>query len=421
MQEVLASLLDTGVASELKLHLHRDKGSAIDVTVHVSAVRDRAGRIVGTRSVLHDTTQRRRVEAALRASQARYENLYADAPDMFASVDVDTGRLVQCNRTLERATGVVRERLLGHALRELHDPAGWHTLARAIERVRERGHVRNVELKLRRTHDHTMDVSLSVAAIRDEENNLYYRCTWRDITERRRAQQALHQKQLELETSQHELQALSARLMTAQEDERRRISRELHDDVNQRLALLSFEIDTLERSIPADRVAIGERLRALRDRVDTLSDDVHGLAYQFHPSILDDLGLMAALEALTDDFGRRERITIDVVQSVPDKIAPEIAYCLYRVTQESLRDIARHARARRAALRLRSVDGGISVVVEDFGVGFEPGGTDGRRPGLGVVGMEERVRLAGGRFRVTSRVGEGTRVEAWVPVPKEDP
>ncbi len=411
---VYAAVVSTGVSRQAEFDIRRQDGRTIAVVAHVSAVRDRRGQVVGSRSVLRDVTARRRVEDALRASRARYESLYADAPDMFASVDVETGRIVQCNRTLLRATGQTRDAIMGRTLRDLHEAACWETLAHALQRLRDEDHVRDVELRLHGTGASVLEVSLSLAAIRDEEDNLYYRCTWRDITARRRAQDALHQKQRELERSQAELRALTARLMTAQDDERRRISRELHDDVNQRLALLALEIDTLERDLPGSTAETVARLAALRERVVSLSDDVHRLAYQFHPSILDDLGLPTALEALADDFRRREGIEVDLALTVLNRIPPEVAYCCYRVTQESLRNIAAHAHADRVALTLQATDGGIGLVIEDFGVGFEPGG-DANRPGLGVVGMQERVRLVGGRFQLVSRVGEGTRIDIWVP------
>ena len=419
VKQVCASLERTGEVREVELQLERKDGRTIDVSVNVSAVRDRTGRVVGSRSILRDITKRKQAEAALRASRERYENLYADAPDMFASVEVATERIVQCNRTLTRAAGYARDALLGRPVRELHHPTCWRDFARAIEDLRATGRVRDIELQLQRKDGGAIEVSLSAAAVRDEQDNLYYRCTWRDITERRRAQVAIQRKQRELERSQQELEALAARLLTVQEDERRRISRELHDDVNQRLALLTFEIETLERDLPRSRPATVARLRELRERVVTLSDDVHSLAYQFHPAILDDLGLTAALESLTDDFTRREGIEIDVAQSVREKIAPEVAYCFYRVAQEALRNVARHARAERVTLRLEQGDDGISLVISDTGVGFELEVSDKRRRGLGVVGMQERVRLVNGRFSVTSRVGEGTRVQAWVPLPKE--
>ena len=418
VNKVLQLFTATGEVRDAELLLQRKDGSTIDVSLNVSSVRDHSGRVVRGWLIWRDITQRKQTEAALRASQARYENLYDDAPDMFASVDVETERIVQCNQTLTRVTGCSREELLGRPVREIHDPGCWPELARALERVRATGRVRDVELQLKQ-QDHVVDVSLGAAAISDERGNLYYRTTWRDVTERKRAQLALYKKQRDLERSRHELRALAARLMTAQEDERRRLARELHDDLNQRLALLAVEIETLERDLPKSRSTTLARLRKLHDHVVTLSNDVHSLAYQLHPSILDHLGLSAALESLADDFTRRGGIHVDIVQSVPETIAPEIGSCLFRVTQEALRNVARHARAEQVTLTLEREKDGISLVVSDSGVGFASGAPGQPRQGLGIVGMEERVRLLNGRFSVTSRVGEGTQVRVWVPMPKE--
>ena len=419
VNKVFQSFAATGEVRDAELLLQRKDGSTIDVSLNISSVRDHTGRVVRGWLIWRDITQRKQTEEALRASQARYENLYDDAPDMFASVDVDTERIVQCNQTLARLIGCSREELLGRPVRAIHDPGCWQELVQAFEHVRETGRVRDVELQLKRQGHLLVDVSLGAAAIRDERDNLYYRTTWRDVTERNRARLALDQKQRELALGRQELQALAARLMTAQEDERRRLSRELHDDLNQRLALLAVEIETLERDLPESRPTTRARLRGLHDQVVTLSDDVHSLAYQLHPSILDDLGLTAALESLTDDFTRREGVHVDFVQSVPEPIAPEIGSCLFRVTQEALRNVARHARAERVTLTLERDKDGISLVVSDSGVGFVSKAPGHPRQGLGIVGMEERVRLVNGRFSLTSRVGGGTQVSVWVPVPKE--
>ena len=413
------SLVETGEVHDAELLLQRQDGSTIDVSLNASSIRDDTGRVVRSWFVWRDISRRKRAEVALRASQARYENLYDDAPDMFASVDVATERIVQCNQTLVTVSGCSREELLGRPVREIHDPGCWPVLAEALVHVRQTGRVRDVELQLTR-HGALIDVSLSAAAISDERDNLYYRATWRDVTERKRAQLALHQKQRELEHSRQELQALAARLMTAQEDERQRLSRELHDDLNQRLALLALEIETLERDLPESRPTTLARLRVLHDHVVALSNDVHTLAYQLHPSILDDLGLSAALESLTDDFTQREGIPVDIVQSVPDSIAPDVGSCLYRVSQEALRNVARHARSERVTLTLTRVEDGISLMISDSGLGFVAEATTGPRQGLGIVSMQERVRLVNGRFSLTSHVGEGTQVRVWVPLPKEE-
>jgi PAS domain S-box-containing protein len=353
---------------------------------------------------------------ALEAARARYENLYQDAPDMFASVTVDTERVVQCNATLLRATGYRRTEVLGCPVRDLHDPGSAPALGRALETARADGRARDVELRLRRRDGNLLDVSLSMALIRDEQQNYYYRSIWRDVTDRKRAEDALRRKQAELERSQAELQALAGRLLTAQDDERRRISRELHDDVNQRLAMLTLDVESLQAGVPRSARATAERLGAIRDRLVELSDDVHGLAYGLHPSVLDHLGLKAALRSHVADLRRHGSIRIDLrIGNLAEPVPPAVAACLYHVAQAALRNVVRHARASRVTVEVAPAGGGVRLSVADDGVGFAvPAGS---AEGLGIVGMQERVRLAGGRFELASRVGEGSRVTVWAPLP----
>ena len=175
-----------------------------------------------------------------------------------------------------------------------------------------------------------------MAVIRDEKGNLYYRATWRDISARKRATKVLDEKQVELERSQRALQALAGRLLTAEEDERRRISRELHDDLNQRLAILTVEIERLVHQLPPTPPEIVDRLRELRDHTVDVSDSVHDLAYQLHVSVLDDLGLTVVLESYLGDYRRQESIEVELSASgLADPVPTDTASCLYRVAQGS--------------------------------------------------------------------------------------
>ena len=353
---------------------------------------------------------------ALEAARARYENLYQDAPDMFASVTVDTERVVQCNATLLRATGYRRTEVLGRPVRELHDPGSAAALGQALETARADGRARDVELRLRRQDGNLLDVSLSMALIRDERQNYYYRSIWRDVTDRKRAEVALRRKQAELERSQAELQALAGRLLTAQDDERRRISRELHDDVNQRLAMLTLDVESLQARVPRSARVTAERLGAIRDRLVELSDDVHGLAYGLHPSVLDHLGLRAALRSHVADLQRHESIRIDLrIGDLAEPVPPAVAACLYHVAQAALRNVVKHAHASGVTVDVAPADGGVRLAVSDDGVGFAVPTRSSE--GLGIVGMQERVRLAGGRFELASQVGEGSRITVWAPLP----
>jgi signal transduction histidine kinase len=236
-------------------------------------------------------------------------------------------------------------------------------------------------------------------------------------------QAALARYTQELEQHREELRRLTATLLRVQEEERRRLSCELHDDLNQKLAVLVMEVDALERQAAAAgtrapaEAAPRAGLRALRQRVVELSDDVRGLAYRLHPSILDHLGLAIALQSYVEEFAKREKIRVTFThRHVPETLPPDVSTCVYRVAQEALRNVARHAKASRVAMTLWLAGQSLHLAVKDAGIGFDP---DERR-GLGLVSMEERVRAVNGNLSVRSKPGDGTQVEVQVPVPAEE-
>jgi signal transduction histidine kinase len=207
--------------------------------------------------------------------------------------------------------------------------------------------------------------------------------------------------------------ALGWRVLTAHEDERRRLARELHDDVTQRLARLAIDAARLES---AEQRAHDRASLSVHGELVRLSEDVHALSYRLHPSILDDLGLAEALKAECEHVARREPVRVEVeLQQVPDVLSNDIALCIFRVTQEALRNIARHAKASVAIVSLARKDGGLLLAIRDNGVGFDVDASQSRH-GLGRAGMGERVRLLGGTFGIKSAFGHGTIVSAWVPL-----
>lgn len=215
--------------------------------------------------------------------------------------------------------------------------------------------------------------------------------------------------------AEREAHSLGGRLITAHEDERRRLARELHDDVTQRLAVLAIEAAKIETSDdPANRVA----LRAVRDGLVDLSEDVHALSYQLHPSIIEDLGLVEAVKAECDRVAHQE--TIDVALNfgaLHAKLPSDAAICLFRVAQEALRNVVRHAGASTVDVSLHADDGGLTLSVRDNGAGFDGSGKRDRAS-LGLASMRERVRLQGGWIDIESTPGRGTAVIAWIPLQK---
>ncbi len=213
-----------------------------------------------------------------------------------------------------------------------------------------------------------------------------------------------------LRRAERETLAMSGRLMTAHEDERRHLARELHDDITQRLARLSIDAAQLEMRLPqSDGPSVHSRLVRL-------GEDVHALSYRLHPSIVEDLGLPEALKAECDQLSRHEaiRVAVDIAEiAVP--LPKDMALCLFRVAQEALGNVVRHARATLATVSLRRREDGIVLSVTDDGVGFDPEGSHAHFS-LGHAGMRERVRLLHGSVRIDSAPGGGTSIIAWLPL-----
>jgi signal transduction histidine kinase len=227
---------------------------------------------------------------------------------------------------------------------------------------------------------------------------------------------ALGWQRIRRRRAEGEAMTLSGRLITAHEDERRWLARELHDDITQRLAGLAIDAAKLSGAelSPSDI----EARRSIRGGLVQLSEDVHDLSYRLHPSVLDDLGLVEALKAECERVARVESLQVDVkTDRLPQSMPKEVALGIYRVAQEALRNIARHAKASMVELSLALSDGGLLLTVTDNGGGFDPG-APARRPSVGHASMRERIRSLGGKLDIQSTPGMGTTVVAWVPIPR---
>ncbi len=247
-----------------------------------------------------------------------------------------------------------------------------------------------------------------------------------DITSRHNAQVVLQEekdvlaeKVEETETAlsvyNRELQRLTASLFAAQEDERRRVARDLHDDLAQHLAMLEMQVEQLEQNAGPDET-VREGLTAIHRKANDLADGLRRVAHELHPQILEDLGLAVAIERLAKEFESRVTMPVEyVARGVPPDLSPIIATSIYRVTQEALRNISRHAGDTPVEISLTGIQEELRLVIRDQGLGFDT--TRIRRgEGLGLVSMEERARLLGGELKVTSSVGNGTTVEVRIPL-----
>lgn len=225
---------------------------------------------------------------------------------------------------------------------------------------------------------------------------------------RRKAEQGLS-------NSQAELIALTGRLMQAQESERRHIARELHDDLNQNLALLAVELDLLHNRPPQSQEQLNESLTKLSSHVKELSTFVHDLSHQLHPAKVEQLGLVTALRGLCRDVGSSHDLIIDFTsENVDRQIPQQMGLCLYRIAQESLRNAIKHSGADGIEVRLNQCGDSLVLTIADNGTGFT-NPEHQEHAGLGLLSMRERVRLIDGTFHIESKPDEGTRIEVHVP------
>ncbi len=406
----------------------------------------------------------RDAEASLRKSEAHTRRIVEMALDGFIGMDA-AGVITDWNAQAERIFGWPRQEAIGRFLsttivppqhREAHERGLRRFLATG------EGSMLNTRVEITGCHrdGHEIPIELAISPSLGQSGDYTFSAFVRDISARKQTEQQgrIHQEELQrlnealdrrvqgrtqelasvneslvaevaervqtersLESSRQALQKLTLQLLRVQEEERRRISRDLHDDINQRLALLAMDIEAVGRQLSSSPDQVGRAVQEIQDRVVELSDVVRHLAYQLHPSILDDLGLPIALQRLVDDFTARSRIRGSFGhRDVPPGVPQEIASCLYRVAQESLSNVARHASASRVDVELTRSQSELIVTITDDGVGFDSEQSGQGSQGLGLIGMKERVALVHGELLVSSAVGKGTRVQVAVLVPEEE-
>jgi PAS domain S-box-containing protein len=392
-------------------------GLPIDVEVCSGPI-DYGGRR-GSHLILRDISDRKRIENALRSSEERFRLAARAVADLIYEWDAARDS-TQWFGDISAALGYSRSEAPStrSSFRSLLHPEDVERVRAAAEKVVPAGKPFRQEYRIRAADGEYRFWRVHAVCVKDQDgraSKYVGACT--DITDQKRAELALRESEAALRRSREELRALTASLIGKQEEVRREISRDLHDDLNQKLAMVALELETLEHSLPANLPEPREQARALRARVLHVAEDVRRIAYRLHPSILEHLGLAVALQSLCNEFARREGIPVRFQQRhAPSLISQEAAVCLYRVAQEALHNIARHSEAPRADVTLTgTTNGGLLLTISDRGKGFSPTANRHRR-GLGIVSMEERVRLLNGHFSIQASPGTGTRLRVRLPV-----
>jgi PAS domain S-box-containing protein len=346
-----------------------------------------------------------------RRAEKRFRQVVEAAPNGMVIVGHD-GTIVLANAQMEKLFGYSKEEMLGQPVemlvperfRKEHPTQRNRFLASPEARAVGAGR----ELFGRRKDGSEVPVEIGLSPVQTDMGP-FVLASIIDVTERRQAEEGLRE-------SQRQLRSLTGRLLVAQETERRRIARELHDDLNQGLALLAVEMEVLAQRPPESAAQLGGRMQELSARVKGLSSTVHGLSHQLHPSKLEQLGLVVAVRSLCRELTEAHGLPIEFTHhQVPEAIPEDTALCLYRIAQEALRNVLKHSGARHAGVELTGSAGAITLRVADDGAGFDPRSAPGNG-GLGLVSMRERLRLVGGELAIDSPPAGGARVDVRVPL-----
>ncbi len=399
----IAELLETGECHKFQT-VHRTRsGRDMDVLVSASVVQYRHQKAILT--FCRDITEAKRAEEALRKAEQEYRAIFEQAAVGIAHVGTD-GRWLRVNDKLCTLVGYPREELMQLTFQDITHPGD---LATDLDYVRQvlSGEINSYSMEKRyiRKDRSLIWANLTVSLVRTGAGEPRFLISVvEDITERKRAEAALHN--------------LGGRLISAQEAERARLAKELHDGLSQNLALLAVELDTLSQQLPNDPAQIDARLRDFSAQTTALATEVRHISHGLHPALLTQLGLAAALKSHCREVAAAHRIEVGFkAQDLPPRLTEDVALSLYRVAQEALQNVVKHSGAKRATVELRAAGTAIELSISDDGKGFEVAGV--RTPGsLGLVSMGERIRLVHGEMAVGSKPGQGTRIHVRVPLPK---
>jgi PAS domain S-box-containing protein len=359
------------------------------------------------RGVARDVTERKRAAEALRESEERYRNLFENAKDAIYAQDL-TGVYVSVNRAAERLSGYDRSEIIGKHFEQFVAPEYLPLACEKISKKLDDKEQTSYELEVIAKDGHRVPVELSSALILKHGVPVGIQGIARDITERKRAERALR--------------SYSRQLIEAQEAERQHIARELHDQIGQMLTAIRINLQTVGNS--CDTVDSRSLVDQNIGLVDAAIKQVRNLSFELRPSLLDNLGLAAAVRWYCDQYTKRTGIRTRSVSHLSEhqtRLRQELETACFRIIQEALTNVVRHARAKNVFIGLTQVDHQIVLSIKDDGIGFISKTNGGAASSLGLRGMKERALALGGTLKIESGAAQGTEIRASFPTEsKED-
>jgi PAS domain S-box-containing protein len=386
----------------------RPDGSVVWLEKSARAFFDEKGKLQRTIGMVADITERKRAEEALRESEDKLRLLLDSTAEAIYGIDLE-GHCTFCNPACLRALGYEGvDELLGKNMHHLiHHSREDGTLfpveeCRIFQAFQSREGVHVDDEMLWRANGTSFPAEYWSYPQRRGQEVVGAVVAFIDITQRKRAEEALA--------------SVSRRLIAAQEQERTRIARELHDDIGQRLALLAIELEQFQQNFPDLSPEVRSGMGELQMHTSEISTDIQSLSHELHSSKLEHLGIAAAMRGFCKEFGEQQKVAIDfTTHDLPNALPPDISLCLFRVLQEALHNSAKHSGVRDFEVRLWATSSEIHLTIGDSGAGFDSEAAKESR-GLGLISMEERLKLLKGTFSIESQPKRGTTIHARVPL-----
>jgi PAS domain S-box-containing protein len=359
-----------------------------------------------------DITERKQAEKSLKVASLYTRSLIEASLDPLVTISAD-GKVMDVNEATELVTGVSREHLIGSDFSSYFtDP---QKAQKGYKEVFSKGFVRDYPLAIRHTSGRVTEVLYNATVYRDDAGEVQgVFAAARDITERKRAEEALQE-------SENQLRQLSSQLMAAQENERKRVARELHDGLGQILTAIKFRVEGFLQEIGNSRMKMkGKSLEAIIPMVQESVREIRRIQTDLRPSILDDLGILSTITWFCREFQTTySHIRIEKEIDVQEENVPDsLKMIIYRIMQEALNNISKHSQADLIHLAFRKTTGGLKLSIQDNGRGFnlqEVLSAEGSRQGLGLSSMRERAEHSGGSLSMESAKGKGTLIRVEWP------
>ncbi|MDX2253393.1 MAG: PAS domain S-box protein [Nitrospira sp.] len=378
-------------------------GSYATVSDRAFIIRDDTGQPIRALGAMTDITERVRAEDTLRESEEKFAKAFQDAGIGMALVSLE-GRWLEVNMALCRITGYTERELLGMTFQAITHPNDLHADLALVEQMLQ-GTIRTYQMEKRyvRKDGQFIWVLLTVSVVRNRDDTpRYFISQIQDIDSRKRAEKERDQ--------------LVRRLVDIQEVERRAVALDLHDEVGQSLTAIKLALQCAQQ--PSQQASVPTLIEDSMAVADRVLQQVRNLSLMLHPSFVEECGLVYGLRWLATHQTERTGITAEVfADSALVRQPPGIELACFRIAQEALTNVRRHAQARHVSITLQMEKHNLELSIKDDGVGFLPFGVESKKPSLGLLGIQERARLVGGEVRITSVPGQGTEVRVIVPAP----